>query len=75
MRIFQTKNIIYILKRANQSASNRNFSFILFFFNLKFYDVTVRRILVRTTCNIINFRAPNLSPRATMVPLSWLIVT
>lgn len=74
MRIFQTKNIIYILKRANQSASNRNFSFNLFL-NLKFYDVTVRRILVRTTCNIINFRAPNLSPRATMVPLSWLIVT
>lgn len=31
MRIFQTKNIIYILKRANQSASNRNFSFNLFF--------------------------------------------
>lgn len=31
MRIFQTKNIIYILKRTNQSASNRNFSFNLFF--------------------------------------------
>lgn len=31
MRIFQTKNIIYILKRANQSASNCNFSFNLFF--------------------------------------------